>query len=75
MASAIIFRMDSDEVIAEKLRNANAEWKEVRERTDAELRSAVVAARAAGWSWAKIGAELGVGWSAAKQRFGRWMPN
>ena len=74
MAAAIIFRMDPDDVIAEKLRNANTEWKEVRERTDAELRAAVAAARAAGWSWAKIGAELGVGWSAAKQRFDRWMP-
>jgi hypothetical protein len=66
--------MEPDEVIAQELHKANVAWKEARERTDAELRAAVAAARAAGWSWERIGTELGVGWSAAKQRFARWMP-
>ena len=38
---------------------------------DAELRSAVTAARTVGRSWAEIGVVLGVSKQAAQQRFGR----
>jgi len=38
---------------------------------DAELRSAVTAARAVGRSWTEVGVVLGVSKQAAQQRFGR----
>jgi len=58
------------EIVADDTLDAIRSAEQFREQSNEGLRAAVLAARAAGKSWAAIGAALGCTRQAAQQRFG-----
>lgn len=78
-AEALAVRFEDHEPDADDIKDAN-DLREVRQaflaRAEAERRvtEAVVKARAAGHSWASIGAMVGTSGEAARQRYGQSAP-